>query len=388
MMAGALAAPLQSVYPGMGDGILISSFIVVVIGGLGSVAGAFWAALLVGLIGHSGKSLRAAARRSRRVRHDGAGLAVAADRAFFARMTRLMPRRNVWLGLGALSLASMPLWAEPYFMQLASTALIASMFALSLQILVGATGLVSLAHAGFFGLGAYTVYLTHGATIFLSLPAAMVIAGVAAAVIGTLALRTRGFYFLMTTLAFGQMLFFLFHDSPLGGGTDGVFITRPDLIWNVSNAARPIVFLLLNLTLLCMMYAGLWWLTGTMFGHALSGIRVNEDRMRAMGHDVQRLKLIAFILAGALAGAAGHMAALTDAYVSPEILDWHHSAEALLMILLGGIGALHGPILGAFALTMVREVGQSVTERQRLVEGMVILAAVLLLRRGLAGWRR
>ena len=93
-------------------------------------------------------------------------------------------------------------------------------------------------------------------------------------------------------------------------------------------------------------------------------------------------------MAGALAGVAGHMAAMTDAFVNPELLGWHHSAEALLMVLLGGLGALHGPILGAFALTLIRELGQSITERQRLVEGIAILAAVLLLRRGLSGLRR
>jgi branched-chain amino acid transport system permease protein len=147
-------------------------------------------------------------------------------------MSRLTGRGNLWLLLGFLVLASMPIWARPYDMQLASAALIAAMFALSLQILVGAAGLVSLAHAGFFGLGAYTVYLLGGGiSIFISVPAAMLTAGLAAAVIGQLALRTRGFYFLMTSLAFGQMLFFLFHDSPLGGGADGVFITRPDLLW-------------------------------------------------------------------------------------------------------------------------------------------------------------
>lgn len=303
-------------------------------------------------------------------------------------MTRLGPRGNLFLAAAALVLASMPYWSGLYDMQLASTALIAAMFALSLQILTGAAGLVSLAHAGFFGVGAYTVYLLGAGSIFVTLPAAMLSAGIAAAVIGPIALRTRGFYFLMTTLAFGQMLFFLFHDTPLGGGADGVFLTRPSMMWTVTKSARPAVFLLLNLATLSLMYLGLWWLMGTMFGHALLGIRINEDRMRATGHDVQRLKLIAFIVSGALAGLAGHMAALTDAFVSPEILDWHHSAEALLMILLGGIGVLHGPIVGAFALTLVREFGQSVTERQRLVEGMVILAAVLLLRRGLAGWRR
>jgi branched-chain amino acid transport system permease protein len=151
---------------------------------------------------------------------------------------------------------------------------------------------------------------------------------------------------------------------------------------------RPTVFLWLNLAVLALMYIGLWTLMRTLFGHALLGIRANEHRMRAMGHDVQRLKLAAFVLAGALAGLAGHMAALTDAFVSPELLGWHRSAEALLMILLGGIGALHGPILGAFALTAIQELGHLVTERPRLVEGVVILAAVLLLRRGLAGlWR-
>jgi len=309
------------------------------------------------------------------------------------RVTSAGLRGNLLLGLAGLAVVSMPFWASSYHMQLASTAMIAAMFALSLQLLVGATGLVSLAHAAFFGLGAYAVHLLKQAlgevpVVFLSLPVSVLAAGLAAAVIGPFALRTRGFYFLMTTLAFGQMLFFLFHDTPLGGGTDGVFIQRPSLVWAVPRAQRPAVFLLLNLAILALIYGGLWALMRTLFGHALLGIRANEHRMRAMGHNVQRLKLAAFIIAGALAGLAGHMAALTDAFVSPELLGWHRSAEALLMILLGGIGALHGPILGAFALTFVQEIGHLVTERQKLVEGAVILAAVLLLRHGLAGIRR
>src|SRR3954452_1230046 len=136
----------------------------------------------------------------------------------------------------------MPLWATQYHMQLATTALIAAMFALSLQLLVGGAGLVSLAHAGFFGLGAYSIYLLgSSAPVFVSLPVATLTAGLAALAIGALALRTRGFFFLMTTLAFGQMLFFLFHDTPLCGGADGVFIQRPSLGWTVSRAARPAV---------------------------------------------------------------------------------------------------------------------------------------------------
>jgi branched-chain amino acid transport system permease protein len=160
-------------------------------------------------------------------------------------------RGNAMLALAGLAIASMPLWASSYHMQLASTAMIAAMFALSLQLLVGGVGLVSLAHAGFFGLGAYAVHLLTQAlggapSVFLSLPAAMAIAGVAALGIGALSQRTRGFYFLMTILAFGQMLFFLFHDTSLGGGTDGVFIQRPDLVWPVPRALRPTVFLLLR----------------------------------------------------------------------------------------------------------------------------------------------
>jgi branched-chain amino acid transport system permease protein len=306
-------------------------------------------------------------------------------------------RGNIALALAALVIACMPLYASTYHMQLASTAMIAAMFALSLQLLLGGAGIVSLAQAAFFGLGAYAVHLLDRAlagppSILLSLPVAAIVAGLAALVIGPFVLRTRGFFFLMTTLAFGQMLFFVFHDTPLGGGADGVFIQRPvfaafGIGFEITRTNRTAVFLLANLGMLTAIYAGLSWLMRTMFGHALLGIRANEDRMRAMGHDVLRLKLAAFVIAGAIAGIAGHMAALNDAFVNPELLGWHRSAEALLIVLLGGIGALHGPILGAFAYTLIGEIGQSITERQRLVEGIVILAAVLLLRNGIAGLR-
>lgn len=289
------------------------------------------------------------------------------------------------LGAAGLTIASMPFWASSWHMQLASTALVAALFALSLQVLAGATGLVSLAQAGFFGLGAYTIYLLGSPPIWITVPAAMAVAGAAALLIGPLALRTSGFFFLMSTLAFGQMLFFIFHDTPLGGGTDGLFIQRPAIGFIVSRSARPTVMLLLNLGVVAMVYAGLCALMRTALGHALQGIRSNENRMAALGHDVQRLKLIAFVLAGALGGLAGHMSTLTDGFVSPDLLGWHRSAEALLMILLGGIGALHGPILGAFALTAIQEAGSLVTDRPKLIEGVVFLLAVVFLRRGMAG---
>jgi branched-chain amino acid transport system permease protein len=297
------------------------------------------------------------------------------------------------LALAALAVALMPLWASGYHLQLASTALVSAMFALSLQLLVGAAGMVSLGHAAFFGVGAYAVHLLPaGLSILLTLPVAALLAAAAALPVGALSLRTRGFFFLMTTLAFGQMLFFLFHDTPLGGGKDGVFVTRPALeafgaALEVPRRSRPTMLLLVNLGVLVAMYAGLAALMRTLFGRALRGIRANENRMRALGYDTGRVKLAAFVLAGALAGIAGHMWAMTEAFVSPELLAWHRSAEGLLMILLGGLGALHGPLLGAAAFVGLGEAATLLTERRRLVEGLVILAVVLALPRGLAGLR-
>ncbi|MFO1027031.1 MAG: branched-chain amino acid ABC transporter permease [Acetobacteraceae bacterium] len=293
----------------------------------------------------------------------------------------------------ATALAFWPLFASGYQVQLVATALVSALFALSLQLLAGGAGMISLGHAAFFGVGAYAVYLLPaGTSILLTLPAAALLAALCALPVGALSLRTRGFFFLMVTLAFGQMLYFVFHDTPLGGGKDGVFVTRPALsafgwVIDVPRRSRPAAMLWLNLAALGAAYAALAALMRTQFGHALRGIRANEDRMRALGYDTRKLKLAAFVLGGALAGVAGHMWAMMEGFVNPELLGWHRSAEALLMVLLGGLGALHGPILGAFALIFLTEAATLLTERQRLVEGLAILAVVLVLPRGLAGIR-
>jgi branched-chain amino acid transport system permease protein len=300
------------------------------------------------------------------------------------------------LGVGALVLAAVPFFVSGYYVELGTYAFIAAMLALSLQLLVGCTGLVSLGHAAFYGLAAYTVYLitpsTSGRSILITLPAAMAVAAIAALVVGAFSLRTRGFFFLMVTLAFGQMVFFLFHDTKLGGGTDGAFLSRPVLSlfdWQLplTRRQRPIAVYYVSLALLCAMYLGLVVLLRSMFGRVLEGIRVNEHRMVALGFNTYRYKLAAFVIAGALAGVAGHMWAMHRGFVNPELIGWHRSAEALLMILLGGLTTLHGPIVGALAYTGLGEVAQMVTERKLLVEGLVILFVVLALPRGLSGIR-
>lgn len=298
------------------------------------------------------------------------------------------------LAIGAALVAGLPFFAAPYYIGFMASALVAALFALSLQLLVGGAGMVSLGHAAFFGIGAYAAWFltpTGGtASIFTTLPAAALLAGTVALAVGALALRTKGFFFLMTTLAFGQMLFFVFHDTKLGGGADGVFITRPALgafgfVWEVSRRERPAVLLWLNLGAVVLVYTGLALLMRTLFGRALLGIRANEHRMSALGLPTVRYKLATFVLGGALAGVAGHQWAMTEAFVSPELLGWHRSALALLMIVLGGVGTLHGPILGAIGFAVLGEAAGLITERQHLVEGAVILAVVLLLPRGLAG---
>jgi branched-chain amino acid transport system permease protein len=234
--------------------------------------------------------------------------------------------------------------------------------------------------------------LPTGTSLLLTLPVAAVLAAIAAVPIGAMSLRTRGFFFLMVTLAFGQMLYFLFHDTPLGGGKDGVFVTRPALeafgaAIEVRRRDWPRVMLWLNLGLLAALYATLVAFMRTSLGAALQGIRANEERMRALGYDTSRLKFVAFVLACSLAGVSGHMWAMNEAFVNPELLSWHLTAQALLMLILGGIGALHGPILGALAYVGLEEVATMVTERQRLVQGLVMLAVVLLLPKGLASLR-
>ncbi len=316
----------------------------------------------------------------------------------------LTQSRSGWIALAALAgaLAVLPWLVAPYYVGLVTTAMTGAMLALSLHLLVGATGLVSLGHGAFYGLAAYTVYLITpegaGRPIWVTLPIAMAVAGLAALVVGAVSLRTKGFFFLMVTLACGQMIFFVFHDTKLGGGTDGAYLAKPLISAfgmtldpkDLPRSRRGFPAYYVALVQLLATYLVLAALLGSLFGRVLEGIRVNEHRMQAIGFPTTRYKLAAFTIAGVLAGAAGHMWALHSGFVNPELVSWHKSAEALLMILLGGLGSLAGAVIGAFAYTALGEVAQQVTERKLLVEGLVILVAVIGLRHGLMGiaWPR
>lgn len=289
-------------------------------------------------------------------------------------------------------LFALPFFAEKFYLQFVTKLLIMAIFAVSLNLLVGYTGLVSLGHAAFFGFGGYLLALItpqyQAANLWLSLAASVVAAALLAGLVGWLVLRTTGIYFIMVTLAFAQMLYFLFHDTHLAGGSDGIYIyVRPTSSfagWQPFDLEKVshLYFVVLATFLLVVGFVGL--LVRSPFGHVLAGIRVNEHRMQGLGFATFRYKLACFVMAGALAGLAGYWSAVQFGVVNPEMLGWHLSGTALMMVILGGMGTLFGPVLGATAMMLLELEFQSLTKHWQLLMGLVIVLVALALPRGLA----
>jgi branched-chain amino acid transport system permease protein len=297
-------------------------------------------------------------------------------------------------------LALYPLAAGSYGVDLVTKIMIYAIFALSLELLVGGTGLVCFGHAGIFGIGAYAAVLLSPPSGASSLPlvllASVLAAGVYALVVGALSLRTKGVYFIMVTLAFAQMAYYVVHDTPLGGGTDGIYLyAKPAL--GPLNLDSPLAIYGFTLACLVGVFIKLALLQGSRFGRALAGIRVNEQRMRATGFATYPYKLAAFTISGAIAGLAGFLFAVKDGYVNPEMLSWHLSGAVLIMIILGGIGHLRGALIGAFAFALLQEFFKSeaifgnFAKHWHLGLGITIILSVALLPKGLVGlpqqWR-
>lgn len=287
--------------------------------------------------------------------------------------------------------AVLPAVASGYYLQLASKMLLTGLAAMALNLAVGFGGLVSLCHAAFFGIGGYALALLspqyEAASLPLTLAAAIACAGIAALVIGALSLRTRGIYFIMVTLAFGQMLFFIVHDTALGGGSDGAYVyIKPELSlagWKPFDLEKPVDFYYVCLAAVVLGAALLLHLTETPFGRALTASRINEQRARALGFPVYRVRLAAFVLSGALTGLAGYFNAAQFGFVAPQLLGWHLSALLLVMVLIGGMGSVTGPLVGAVVFLGLEEVLRGLTEYWRLAEGVIFIALVLYMPGGL-----
>jgi branched-chain amino acid transport system permease protein len=300
---------------------------------------------------------------------------------------------RVILLLGLAGLAVFPLAAGKFYLQLFSKIMILAIFAMSLDLLVGFTGLISLGHATFFGLGAYTLMLLSpeygAASLWLSLPAAVLVAALAALLIGLLVLRSSGVYFIMLTLAFSQMFFYYVTGARQLGGSDGAYIyVKPDATlagWTPFRLSNELHFYYVVLVLMVATFGLLWTVINSPFGHAICGFRMNEQRMRSLGFPAFRYKLVAFVIAGALAGLAGYLDAAQFGFVNPDLFGWRESGIVLMMVILGGMGTLYGPILGAFALVLLQEFLSNHTKHWLLPMGLFIILGVLLLPQGISG---
>ncbi len=307
-----------------------------------------------------------------------------------------MNRSKIFFVLLAFAaLALYPLMAGNYGIDLVTKMMVYAVFALSLELLVGATGLVCFGQAAFFGIGAYAAVLlspqTDAPSLLWLLPACVLAAAVYALAVGALSLRTRGAYFIMVTLAFAQMAYYVVHDTPLGGGTDGIYLNMKPVLGTLLDLEKPLVLYGFTLAMLALVFGFLALLASSRFGRALAGIRVNEQRMRATGFSTYPYKLAAFVISGGIAGLAGFLFAVTDGFVNPEMMSWHLSGAVLIMIILGGLGHLRGALIGAFAFALLQEFFKSeavfgdFAKHWHLGLGLSIIASVVFLPRGLVG---
>lgn len=314
---------------------------------------------------------------------------------------RSLPRSiQILLLVLTVLLALYPLFGEvlagsknDYFTQKVTTIMILAIMALSLDLLVGVGGMVSIAQAVFFGIAGYTLALTAPefapANFWVALPMSLLLAAAAALIIGALIIRTSGVFFIIASIAFSQMFFYLFHDAPFAGGSDGIYLMfKPEVsiagiqLLDLENRTTLYYVVLASMLLV---YLQLRTLLRSPFGRVLSGIKENEIRVRALGYNPVIYKLVAFIIAGTLSGYAGFLSATQYGFVNPADVSWMLSAHALIMVILGGMGTLFGPILGAFAFEGLQYWYSTLTPHWELPMGITVIALVLLLPKGIGG---
>jgi branched-chain amino acid transport system permease protein len=271
--------------------------------------------------------------------------------------------------------------------------LVLAILAMSLDLVLGYAGLVSFGHAAFYGLAGYLLALTtpeyEAASFWTSLPLSIAGSGLLAAAIGALVLRTSGVYFIMASLAFAQMVYYVFHDTELAGGSDGIYIyVRPAASiagWKPFDLENYAHLYYVVLSLFVGVFVFLRVVLGSLFGRVLAGVRVNEHRMRSLGYATFRYKLAAFVLSGMVAGLAGWLGAVQFGVVNPDFLGWHLSGSVMMMVILGGMGTLVGPAFGAFALMLLEDWFKDLTKHWQLLLGAFIVGVALFLPNGLAG---
>ena len=275
---------------------------------------------------------------------------------------------------------------QTFYIGFATRVLIFALAATSLNLVLGFGGMVSLGHAAFFGAGAYIAAICQQARLseaLLALPLAMLGAGLLALLIGAISLRTRGVYFIMITLAFAQMVYYLFISARAWGGDDGLPLYERMRFagFRLANDAS-LYYLALGSLAVVMLLLGR--LAEARFGRTIQAIRENETRMEALGYPVFRHRLVCFALGGALAGLAGALLANLTGLASPALLQWTQSGTLLVMVIIGGVGYLYGGVVGAVVLLLLEEVLLGYFAHWHIVLGLLLLAIVLFAPKGVA----
>ncbi len=302
---------------------------------------------------------------------------------------------GLWVFLALFPLLAMAM-GQTYWINIWTRILILGLVAMSLNLIMGYGGLVSLGHAAYFGVGGYAVALIAFHTsqgipmlgwmgsneALMVWPIAMLISGLLALGLGALCLRTRGVYFIMITLAFSQMLFFIVISLKFYGGDDGLAMAGRNVLAGMPLTSPTILYYVCFVILLTV-FVLLSRLTASPFGRALQAGKINERRARALGIPVHRVRLVAFVIAGVLAGLGGALWANQMRIASPDMLSWMRSGELIMMVILGGLGSHMGAIVGAAALVLLEAWLAGITEHWMLILGLILILAVLFIRRGL-----
>jgi len=411
-LAGSIGAPFLGVYPGLDIEVLLYAMAVVIVGGLGSLKGSLLGALMVGLIDSTAKalwpetgmfSMFALMAIVLILKPTGLfGLPIApssqasvSEEVFLEAVPSSSRhpsgwRERRWIITACLVVASLvcPLVLSTYYVRLFTLALIWAIFAMSLDLILGLGGIISLGHAVFFGISAYTIglaarFLTPN--LFLQIGLALFVSAFAALVLGWLLLRSRGVYFMMLTIAFSQVFRAIAHSwRSVTGGADGLsgfvrpmWMTSVETFYYFALFAFVAVFLFLR------------FFVKSRVGISLIGIRESEKRMTSLGYHVNHIKLLSFVVSGGLGGIAGLLNVYFNGYVSPDYFSVDTSAQAIIMIILGGAGTLIGPILGSFFVIYMQNILSAVMERWTLVLGILFILVVIGAPAGIVGlWRK
>lgn len=311
----------------------------------------------------------------------------------------MSPTRHFLTGAGlVLLLAAIPvatyLSDAVFTVTFATRILILATAAVSLNLVLGYGGLLSLCHSAFVGIGAYVVGIAsyHAfndgqawmANGFLQLVAVLAFSSIVAGIIGAISLRTKGIYFLMITMAFGQTLYLAAVGAELYGGDDGMTIFQPSLFGSFALEGRYVMYIAAAI-LFCLAVLLVDRLARSRFGLVLQAAKMNETRVRALGYDPVRVRLLAFVISGALAGLAGFLLANYTQFVSPGELSWIRSGDLVIMVVLGGLGLSLGPLFGAAFLLIVEELAPGITSYWPIIVGVLVLLVALYAPRGLGG---